>query len=242
MVCILSIAFVAPVHAQNGETPKIIVSASGGLAFPVGRFGETDPDADPPKTGHDNGYDFGGEIGLLLNPSLSVGIAADYSRFDIDFEGIPVNPNDEGRTTTLSGHIWARYMLHGGFEHWQPYALLGFGAGRPTGTVDYADPVPFLVNDSTVMAAKLESVVKTSFSFIAAIGVLIPFTEQVGVSIEPRYHSVSTKGAGRTDKITTTSGDVIETDVGTDGGGTVRLKAKSNTDWWEIRGGVIIRI
>jgi len=230
-------------YSQDYATPKWLLSVSGGLAFPTGRFAETNPDADPPKAGHDNGYDASAAIGMFLSPAVAVGVSGDYSRFDIDFEGLPVNPDDRGHTSTVSGHVWIKYQLSGGFARWQPYAKIGLGAGRPTGQVDYDVPVAFSVNDSTVLATKLESVVKTSFSFLAALGVLIPITNQVGISIEPAYRTVSTKGAGRTDKIHTVDGDVFETEIGTDsGGGTVRLKAKSNTDWWEIRGGIVIMI
>lgn len=205
-------------------------------AFPSGRFGETDVDADPPKSGHDAGPGGGLDIGFFANNYLAVGISAGYVRFPIDFgaEIESLYPTNKANTSVLLGEVWARALLPGGFDRWRPYALVGFGVGRPKGSIEYKSPfvIPLPDNAGQIELQSAESTVSTTFAITGGVGFLIPATSSLAIAIEPRYTSISTKGSGRTDKYTDTDGQTYELDD----------TAKSNTAWWEIRGGVFLTI
>ena len=124
--------------------------------------------------------------------------------------------------------------MPGGFNRWRPYALLGIGVGRPKGTVDYKEP--FIIslpdNGGTIEIQNAESTVKSTVAITGGIGALVPIHRLISLAIEPRYTSISTKGSARTDKYTDTDGQTVE----------LEDTAKSNTNWWEIRAGLVLTI
>lgn len=213
-----------------------LIAPFGSISSPTGRFGETDVNADPPKSGHDAGWAGGLDIGLFANDFLAIGISAGYVRFPIDFgpEIEAQYPTNKAHTTVLLGEVWARAFLPGGFNRWRPYALVGLGMGRPKGTIDYKNPfvIPLPDNAGQIELQSAESTVNTTVAVTGGVGFLIPASPSLAIAVEPRYTSISTKGSGRTDKYTDTSGETYDLDD----------KAKSNTTWWEIRGGLVITI
>jgi hypothetical protein len=212
-----------------------LVMPFGAGAFPTGRFGETDLEAEPPKSGHDAGYGAGVAVGLFLNEFLAVGIEGAYSQFPIDFgpEFEALYPTSKAHTSILSGQAWLRVFLANSFEHWRPYAVVAAGFGRPKGTIDYEQPFIIEVDENQNVEVKsAESTVSTSVEVSGGIGAMIPLSRSFSLMIEPRFNSVSSKGTDRTDRFTGPDGDVTES----------QAKAKANTNWWEIRGGLVLTI
>ena len=236
VVCAWAAASIAqPNDGISYSGTKLIAPFFSG-AFPSGRFGETDVNADPPKSGHNAGWAGGLDIGFFANDYFAVGISAGYVRFPIDF-GPEIEaqfPTNKANTSVLLGEVWARAFLPGGFNRWRPYALVGLGMGRPKGTIDYKNPfiIPLPDNSGQIDLQSAESTVNTTVAITGGVGFLIPASPSLAIAVEPRYTSISTKGSGRTDKYTDTSGETYTLDD----------KAKSNTTWWEIRGGIVIAI
>ena len=220
---------------------QIVIWPSGGGAFPTGRFGKTDIEASPPKAGHESGYSTGLAVGYVVGQNVIVGIHGNVSRFAINFGTDAQNQFDaEGNTTTLSGEAWVRYFLGGGFARWKPFLHLGMGLGRPKGKVDFGIPAPFDIADTLrVQGERLVSTVSTSLIVALGAGALIPVGERMSISIEGLARTASSKGASRTDVLTTVGGEIFEFTEGKESGVVVPLKAKNNTDWWEIRGGLV---
>ena len=231
---ILTAATAAPVMADTvSRSHSFVISAAGAPAFPTGRFGEQDKNSNPPKDGHKTGWSGGAEIGYFFSDLFAAGISGSYTAFDLD----PISAGRSGSTKITSAQIWGRLFLRGGYAHWQPFVSLGAGIGRPKAMVEYDPPAVFAGLPATV--SKLESSVSACGSVTGGIGVLIPVTHSLGVSFEPRYTTVYSKGTARTDSFHMTNGEIGEVKKDTDGN---RLKAKSNTNWWEIRFGLQIFI
>ena len=220
----------------TSRTGSFIVSASGGFSSPTGRFGETDTEADPPKSGHDHGLIGAVDVSYALTPAVSVGVGVRMTRFNIDF-GPDLEaqyPTNTAHTTVMLGELSAHLFLPDGFQHWRPYAVVAFGIGRPKGTIEYKSPfiVPLPDDQGSVSVQHFESTVDLAASVSGGIGVEIPLTPKLGFMIEPRYTVISTKGTSRTDTYKTTEGESIE----------AKDTAKSNTNWWEVRGGVTLTL
>ena len=204
----------------------------GAVASPSGRWGETDTKANPPKTGHKTGFAGGVDVGYFLSEQAAIGIAIDYAQFDLDFGDLASTfKTDVARTSLLMGQVWARIYLPRGFNRWRPYIVVGVGAGKPKSKAEFPDPIPFQIDSvTTVFLAKQNSSVDLSFGIMAGVGFMIPILDRVSAVVEPRYRSFSVSGKGRTDTFTLDDGSVTkEPDT-----------AKSNMNWWEVRGGLII--
>jgi opacity protein-like surface antigen len=213
-----------------------LVAPFGCGAFPTGRFGKTDVEADPPKSGNNAGLGAGIDIGFFVSEYLAVGAGLGYVRFPLDF-GAELEtqfPTKTANTSVLLGEIWARALMPNGFNRWRPYAVVGLGVGRPKGKIDYKEPfiIPLPDDGGTIEIQSAESTVNTTVAITGGIGSLIPISRSVALAIEPRYTSISTKGSGRTDRYTDTSGETVELDD----------TAKSNTNWWEIRAGLVLTV
>jgi opacity protein-like surface antigen len=225
-VCLTAFT-VAPVRAEPlSRSHSFLVSFAGAPAFPTGRFGKQDKGSNPPKDGEKSGWSGGAELGYFFSDMFAAGLSYSYASFDLD----PVSSGRSGSTKTYAAQVWGRLFLLGGYQHWQPYVSLGAGIGRPKATVNYNPPAIFGGLPATV--SELESAVSTSGSVTGGIGVLIPVSRAIGFSFEPRYTTVYSKGAARTDTFHMTNGDTGVVKEDNDGN---RLKAKSNTNWWEIR-------
>lgn len=239
MVGILAVAILAvlpanTVHAQTeSHDGSWVIWPGGALAFPTGRFGEKDEESSPAKDGHKIGFEGGLEAGYFLSEFACVGVGYNYSNFDLDLAGAG---GRDGSTSIHTVQAWARYFLAGGYRHWRPYIFAAAGLGRPKAAIDYDPPVNFGLPADV---EKLESTVAMTSSISGGIGVLIPATRSLAVSFEPRYISVQSKGTGRTDLFTMTDGEPAEVKEDPEGN---RLKAKSNTNWWELRIGLIFMI
>ncbi len=205
---------------------SFVFTAAGAPAFPTGRFGQQDKHSNPQKDGHKSGWSGGAEAGYFFSDLFVAGLSFSYTSFDLD----PISAGRTGSTKTSSAQAWGRLFLRGGYQHWQPFVSLGAGIGRPKATVEYDPPAVFSGLPATVN--KLESTVSTCGSVTGGIGVLIPVTHSFGVSFEPCYTTVYSKGTARTDTFHMTNGEIGEVKEDNDGN---RLKAKSNTNWWEIR-------
>jgi opacity protein-like surface antigen len=217
------------------------------MASPTGRFGEEDLDTLSLKIGLKTGYDVGFDVGYVLSQRALVGVAFDYSRFDFDLSpdileaysqsGIEVA---DGHSSALQAQAWLRYFLNKPLARWRPYAVVGVGMGIPKGIVEYAGPTQL---SEDLVVVDQESAVGISVLMTAGIGALIPVAPNLALSIEPRYRRISTKGRTRTDTFTREDGSTVEVKYGTDGsGGNYRLKAKSNTEWWEMRAGIVFAL
>jgi hypothetical protein len=220
---------------------QFVIWPSGALAFPTGRFSKTDLQASPPKLGHSSGFSGGIAAGYVVGETVIIGLQGNMSRFDIDFGTDAENIFEaDGNTTTLSAEAWVRYFLGGGFARWQPFIHLGMGLSRPKGKVDYGIAAPFDINDTLrVQGESLESTVATSLVMALGAGALIPVSKRISFSLEGMARTVSSKGSDRTDVLTTIDGEVFTFTRGTDSGEVVSLKAKNDTNWWEIRGGIV---
>jgi len=215
-------AWVAPAQAQEGPLRHHwVIWPSGTAAFPTGRFAETIKNT---KDGNKTGLGGALDLGYVLTERVAAGISFDYTRFPLDF-AIPLDQT--GQTTAISGQVWGRYFLPGGFARWRPYLLAGIGVGRPKVRIDF--PVPVRMED-TLLVKHLEYTVSTRLSMTGGIGFWIPVAGRVALSLEPRYCSISSKAANLTEKKYTVDGRTPKK----------TYKDKSNTNWWEIRGGLVI--
>ncbi len=224
-------------YAQDrpDHSGSYFVAPFGAASFPTGRFGETDPDAIPPKSGHNTGYTIGADVGYYFTDRLVLGLSVRRTTFDIDF-GDDIEdqfPAEMAETEVMLAELWARWFLPRGFEHWRPYVAAGIGLGRPKGTIEYQNPfVILLPDDGSIAVQKLESTVNTAVLVTGGVGVLVPLSRSIGFILEPRYTVLSTKGVERTDAYETADGETIE----------AKDTAKNNTNWWEIRGGVVFSL
>lgn len=225
-------------QAQNrpDHSGSYFVAPFGAVSFPTGRFGKTDPDAIPPKSGHNTGYTIGADLGYYLTDGLVLGLSVRRTTFDIDF-GAEIEeqfPAESAQTDVLLAELWGRWFLPRGFAHWRPYLVGGIGIGRPKGTIEYQNPFIITLPDNggSIEVQRLESTVNTAVLVTGGIGVLIPVNRSIGFNLEPRYTIVSTKGVERTDEFETSGGEVTES----------KDTAKNNTNWWEIRGGVVFSL
>lgn len=223
------------VHAEpQSNDGAWIIWPQGGLAIPTGRFAEKDESASAPKDGNKNGFTGGLEAGYFLSDFACIGVNYSMSRFDLDVAETPGFAHT-GNTDVWVAEAWGRFFLRGGYERWQPYVFAGVGIGQPKGKAEF-DPPAFFGAPVNAEVSELESTVSVTSTLSAGIGVLIPATSSIALSFEPRYTSVNSKGTGRTDLFTQTDGDTFEVKSDDEGN---RLKAKSNTNWWEIRVGVV---
>jgi hypothetical protein len=215
-------------------------------SFPTGRFSEVDPAK--LKPGHESGFCFGGEAGYFLAEFLAVGAGFDHVAFDQDFSGFAeAPPLSEASSTVPVGQAWARIFLPGGYDWWRPYAVIGAGLGKVTSLVKYTEPqarqgVSSSGNPVSIDAIEEEIRVKSSVTLTGGIGVLVPLSSRLSIAFEPRYRSVSTEGSDLTVKFTDEEGETLESSQGIDNGQPFQLKDRSNTNWWEIRGGVVLTI
>ncbi|MBD3298753.1 MAG: outer membrane beta-barrel protein, partial [candidate division Zixibacteria bacterium] len=184
-------------HAQDrpDHSGSYFVAPFGAVSFPTGRFGETDPDAVPPKSGHNTGYTIGADAGYYLTDGLVLGLSVRRTTFDIDF-GDEIEeqfPAETAETEIVLAELWGRYFLPRGFEHWRPYLVAGVGLGRPKGTIEYEEPfVILLPDDGSINVQKLQSTVNTAVLVTGGIGVMVPVSRSIGLNLEPRYTVVST--------------------------------------------------
>jgi hypothetical protein len=211
-----------------------VIWPQGGLAMPTGRFAEKDEDASAPKDGNKNGFTGGLEAGYFLSDFACVGLNYSMSSFDLDVAATP-GFDHTGSTNVWVAQAWGRFFLRGGYKRWQPYVFAGVGIGQPKGKAEF-NPPAFFGAPVNAEVNELESTVSMTSTLSAGVGVLIPATSAIAISFEPRYTSVSSKGTARTDLFTQTDGDTFEVKSDNEGN---RLKAKSNTNWWEIRVGVV---
>lgn len=212
-----------------------IIWPSGSVAFPTGRFGEKDETASAPKDGNKTGYSVGLEAGYFLSDFVCVGLNYSMSRFDLDVAATP-GFDHTGNTSVWMAQAWGRFFLRGGYEHWRPYVFAGAGLGQPKGKAEF-DPPAYFGAPVNSDVSELESTVDMTTSVSGGIGVLVPLTGAIALSFEPRYVSISAKGTARTDLFTQTDGETFEVKSDDEGN---RIKAKSNTNWWELRVGVSV--
>lgn len=240
ILTVVAMSIGAPVaHSQDAipnRTGSFVVNASGGFSVPTGRFGETDTEADPPKSGHNSGLVGALDVSYALTPALAIGVGVRATQFDIDF-GPDLEaqfPTTTAHTSVMLAELSAHLFLPDGFQHWRPYAVVTFGIGRPKGTIEYKSAfiVPLPDDQGSVSVQHFESTVDMAATVSGGIGIEIPLSPKFGLTVEPRYTVISTKGTSRTDKYMTTEGESIE----------VKDTAKSNTNWWEVRGGVTLTL
>lgn len=237
IVCIVVLAFcTSDLAVAQDYAGSFLVNPFGAIAMPTGRFAETDPEADPPKSGHNTGYSLGADFGFLVTSGLAIGVGVRMASFDIDF-GPEIEaqfPAKTAKTDVLMAELWGRWFLPRGFERWRPYLIGAVGIGRPKGTVEY--DAPFIItlpdNGGTIELQRLESTISTSVMVTGGVGVFIPISPAVGLNLEPRYTLLDTKGAERTDEYETSDGQITE----------AKDTARSNTNWWEVRGGIFISL
>lgn len=221
----------APLHAQtNGNSGRWVISASAGVGLPTGRFGETDLKSSPPKSGNDPGPSFGGEAGYFISDFLLVGVAVSHSRFDLDFgtEEESLYPTDVARTSVTVAEITLRAVLANSLPWWKPYAVASVGLAGPKATVRYKEPRAFPSpdpQDPPIEVAEFKSEVDQSVTLSGGVGANVPLTRNFAVGIEGRYRNISSGGTDRTDTYTLGDGETLE----------VKDKAKSDTQWWDIR-------
>ena len=234
-VLIISLAgLTLEAHAQpQSNDGAWVIWPSGMISIPTGRFGEKDEDASAPKDGNKTGFGGGLDAGYFISDFACIGVNYSMSRFDLDVAETP-GFDHTGNTTVWAAEAWGRFFLRGGYQHWQPYVFFGAGIGQPKGKMEF-DPPAFFGAPVNSEVNELESTVDMTSTVSAGIGVLIPATKTIAVSFEPRYTSVNTKGTARTDLFTQTDGQTFEVKSDDEGN---RLKAKSNTNWWEIRLGL----
>jgi len=222
---------------------QFVIWPSGSLAFPTGRFAEEDLDSSSLKIGLKTlGYDAALDLGYVLSEDAIIGLAFGYSRYSFDLtpeilsiyreRGIEV---DAGHSATIQAHAWLRYLLPEPFPYWRPYVVLGAGVGRPKGTVEYAGPTHL----GELSVVDQERTVNLSAFMTGGVGSLIPVSPQLAFCCEARYNRISSKGTARTDAFTLEDGSTVEVKYGEEGGEQFRLKAKSNTEWWEVRAGIL---
>lgn len=231
--CVLPAPLANAQSEPQSNSHSWVIWPQGGVAFPSGRFGEKDEDASAPKDGNKTGYAAGIEAGYFLSDFVCIGLDYSMSRFDLDVAETP-GFDHSGHTSVWTAQAWGRFFLRGGYERWQPYVFAGVGLGRPTATLEFDPPTGAFQLPAEVTT--LESTVDMTSSISGGVGVLIPFSSKLGLSFEPRYNSINTKGTARTDLLTQTDGAQAEVKEDNEGN---RLKAKSNTNWWEIRLGLI---
>ncbi len=214
-----------------------IVWPSGAVSFPSGRFGEKDESASAPKDGNKTGYGAGLDAGYFISDFACVGVNYSMSRFDLDVAETP-GFDHTGHTSVWALEAWGRFFLRGGYQHWQPYVFAGVGIGQPKGKAEF-DPPAFFGAPVNADVDELESTVDLTSAVSAGVGVLIPASRTFALTFEPRYTSINTKGTARTDLFTQTNGEQFEVKSDNEGN---RLKAKSNTNWWELRFGLVFLI
>jgi len=235
---LVPVALSGSVSAQPQSNARSwVIWPQGAIAFPTGRFGEKDEDASAPKDGNKSGFTGGLDAGYFVSDFFCVGLNYSMSRFDLDVTETP-GFDHAGHTDVWIAEAWGRFFLRGGYQHWQPYVFAGVGVGQPKGRAEF-DPPAYFGAPVNAEVNELQSTVSTTSTVSAGIGVLIPTTSSIAVSFEPRYTSVNSKGTGRTDLFTQTDGETF--DVKSDNEGN-RLKAKSNTNWWELRFGLLFLI
>jgi hypothetical protein len=233
----LTVVWGVSASAQS-NTPhgSIMAGASGSVCFPTGRFSETDPDSNKP--GHNTGYGLRGELGYAVSEALHVGLGVDRVSFSQNFDELPEFDVEDGHTNAVTINAWSRFFLPGGYTRWRPYVFVSLGMGIASGDVQF--PVSPLDPEAV---QEIATDVDPAFAISGGVGAIVPVGKRLSFMIEPRYRSVSTKGTSRTEKWTFANGETIEFDEITDEfGNTVKLTAKSNTNWWEIRGGLIFLI
>lgn len=222
-------------HAEPQSNAKSwVIWPQGGFALPTGRFAEKDESSSAPKDGNKNGFSGGLEAGYFLSDFVCIGANYSMSRFDLDVAETP-GFDHTGNTDVWVAEAWGRFFLRGGYERWQPYVFAGVGIGQPKGKAEF-DPPAFFGPPVNSEVSELESTVSVTSTISAGLGVLIPATSAIALSLEPRYNSVNSKGTARTDLFTQTDGQTFEVKSDDEGN---RLKAKSNTNWWEIRLGLV---
>lgn len=228
------VVIISDAHSQpQSNDGAWVIWPSGMMSIPTGRFGEKDEDASAPKDGNKTGFGGGIDAGYFISDFACIGVNYSMSRFDLDVAETPGFAHT-GNTTVWAAEAWGRFFLRGGYQHWQPYVFLGAGIGQPKGKAEF-DPPAFFGAPVNSEVNELESTVDMTSTVSAGIGVLIPATQTIAISFEPRYSSVNTKGTARTDLFTQTDGQTFEVKSDDEGN---RLKAKSNTNWWEIRVGL----
>ncbi len=239
----IMMGFVTPVmlstsaHAEpQSNAHTWTIWPSGAIAFPTGRFGEKDEDASAPKDGNKSGFTAGLEAGYFVSDFVCVGLNYSMSRFDLDVTETP-GFNHSGHSDVWVAEAWGRFFLRGGYQRWQPYVFAGVGLGRPKANLEFDPPTGAFNLPAEVTT--LESTVGMTSSVSGGIGVMVPLISAVSVSFEPRYNSIHSKGTGRTDLLTQTDGAQAEVKEDPEGN---RLKAKSNTNWWELRFGLVFII
>jgi opacity protein-like surface antigen len=234
----VSIGMASPASAQpESNAHSWVVWPSGAVAFPTGRFGEKDETASAPKDGNKTGFGVGVDLGRFVSDFACIGVGFAMNRFDLDVANTP-GFEHTGHTSVWSAQAWGRFFLRGGYAHWQPYLLLGAGIGKPTGKAEF-DPPAYFGSPVNSEVNQLESEVSLTTSVTAGVGFLIPASPRLAVSLEPRFTTVHSKGTARTDLFTQTDGQTFEVKSDDDGN---RLKAKSNTNWWELRFGVVFML
>lgn len=228
---------VADAQAQpQSNDGSWVIWPSGAAAFPTGRFGEKDEDASAPKDGNKTGFGGGLDAGYFISDFACIGVNYSMNRFDLDVAETP-GFDHTGHTSVWAAEAWGRFFLRGGYQHWQPYVYAGVGIGRPTATLEFDPPTGAFQLPAEVTT--LESTVDMTSSISGGIGVLVSVSRAFSLSIEPRYNSINSKGTARTDLLTQTNGELAEVKEDTEGN---RLKAKSNTNWWELRFGLVFLI
>jgi hypothetical protein len=208
-----------------------LIWPSAAAAFPTGRFGT--PDEATNHAGHHTGFDAGMDLGYMVGEYVAIGVGADYAGFNMDFGGdttSKIYKTTSARTTALSAHFWIRAFFPGGYDRWRPYAILGLGIGRPKAKI---------VSPGHPEVARFEYTVGTSVGLTGGIGVLVPLNEFLSLSIEPRYRMISTKGA-EMEEVRVYHDGTSETFLHDQYGN--RLHQKSNTTWWELRGGLTLTV
>ncbi|MBI5867967.1 MAG: hypothetical protein HZB43_06710 [candidate division Zixibacteria bacterium] len=202
-----------------------LIWPSAAVAFPTGRFGTPDPSTN--HAGHKTGFDAGMDFGYAFNDFFTAGISGEYLRFPMDFGNANISPNSDpnsARTSVLLGHVWMRTFWPGGFAHWRPYALFAVGIGGPRARINSRE-------DTLISYVKFS--VNTSLAITGGIGVLIPVSNAVAFSFEPRLRRISTKGSKLTE-IAYLKDGTSET--------VLEDHQKSNTTWWELRAGLSLMV
>ncbi|MBI3872680.1 MAG: outer membrane beta-barrel protein [candidate division Zixibacteria bacterium] len=225
-------------HGAGAQPPNhskpFLLWPSGAVAFPTGRFAETHVDPDPSKSmaGQKAGFDAGFEAGYSASQFVTVGIGLDFARFDLDFDSdstvLRYNPKDAHTSVTMA-QLWLRGFPAGAYAHWRPYFIFGAGMGRPKGIIE---------SPLHPQVARFENTIDTKFGVTVGVGSIIDVGRWLGLSVETRYRRLSTKGAGR--KELRIYHDGTSQTFTQDRNGP--LVDKSNTNWWELRAGVVISL
>jgi hypothetical protein len=239
ILLILTFLFTSTVTAQirtDSEGHSILVSGFVATVTPDTRIELMlgGPSRDDLKLDRGSGY--GGEAWLMASRYVALGLGLRYSTVGVDWDRLTSidRPQIRGKFSVVVAEVWSRWFFPNGFEHWRPYVVGGLGIGRPKGTVEYEDPfiIPLPDGQGTIELQRLESTVSAAVLVTGGIGVLVPIGSTFGFNVEPRYTMISTKGSTRTDEYETADGEITE----------IEDTAKSNTNWWEVRVGINIRI